>query len=67
MGLFLKTGPFKSFILQPSKNANFLGPRGCKMKDLNGSRFLRIFNAKSGFIFTINKMMLAFFLLNRLS
>jgi hypothetical protein len=31
--------PFKSFILQPVFIVNFLGPDGCKMKDLNGSSF----------------------------
>jgi hypothetical protein len=36
---YFKLGPFKSFILQPLWNANFLGPGGCKMKDLNGSVF----------------------------
>jgi hypothetical protein len=28
--------PFKSFISQPLRNANFIGSGGCEMKDLNG-------------------------------
>jgi hypothetical protein len=32
----VKTDPFKTFISQPLRNANFLGPGGCEMKFLNG-------------------------------
>jgi hypothetical protein len=31
-----KTDPFKSSISQSLWNANFIGPEGCEMEDLNG-------------------------------
>jgi hypothetical protein len=48
-GIVFRLGPFKSFILQPLRNANFLGPPRLQDEGFERIKFLRILKAKSGF------------------
>jgi hypothetical protein len=44
-----KTDPFKTCILQPMWNANFIGPSRLQDAGFERIRFLLVLNAKSGF------------------